>query len=58
MFVTDVKRNGSHIYFNTQAKDLLCKCFDLKDLTQGQFFEGVVSRKKQIIPRIVETLEK
>lgn len=58
MFVTDVKRNGSHIYFNNKAHDILCDCFDLKDLTQGQFFDGVVSRKKQIIPRIVETLEK
>ena len=58
LFVTDVKSNGSYIYYNNSAEDLVKNSFDIDSITQGHYFDGIVSRKKQIIPRIMDTLEK
>lgn len=55
-FVTDVIENGSYIFFNASAKDILSKAFN-KDLEQGSYLDGVVSRKKQVIPVILTALE-
>ena len=58
LFITDVIKQGSYILFNDKATEILRDSFDLKDLKQGHYFEGIVSRKKQIIPVILNTLEK
>lgn len=55
-FVTDVIENGSYIFFNEPAKEILSKAFN-KDLEQGTYLPGVVSRKKQVIPVILNVLE-
>lgn len=55
-FVTDVIENGSYIFFNASAKNILSKAFN-KDLEQGSYLDGVVSRKKQVIPVILTALE-
>lgn len=57
LFVTDIINNGSYIIFNKDAQDVFDNCFDLKDINQWEFLPGVVSRKKQIIPRIMEVIE-
>lgn len=58
LFVTDVKSNGSYVYYNENAGDLIKNSFDIPEIKQGYYFDGIVSRKKQIIPKIMETLEK
>lgn len=58
LFVTDVVNNGSYILFNDRAKVELEKSFAIDELKQEHFLENVISRKKQIIPNIMETLEK
>lgn len=58
LFVTDIVNNGSYILYNESSKLELEKSFDINDLKQEHFLEGVISRKKQIIPNIMETLEK
>ncbi len=55
-FVTDVIENGSYIFFNESAKGILSKAFN-KNLEQGTYLPGVVSRKKQVIPVILNALE-
>ena len=55
-FVTDVIENGSYIFFNESAKEILSKAFN-KDLEQGTYLPGVVSRKKQVVPVILTALE-
>ena len=49
--VTDILKNGSYILFNDNAKDIIKLSF-IEDIDQGSFLEGVVSRKKQVIPAI------
>ncbi|MEG2321969.1 MAG: putative manganese-dependent inorganic diphosphatase [Bacilli bacterium] len=56
LFITDVIKNGSYILFNDKALSVLMDSFDLNDLKQGHYFDGIVSRKKQIIPVILENL--
>lgn len=58
LFITDVVNNGSYVLFNDRAKVDLEKSFDIYNLKQEYFLENVISRKKQIIPNIMETLEK
>lgn len=57
LFVTDILTNGSYIYYNNSAFDMLDECFG-RDLTQGKYLDGIVSRKKQIIPVIMERMAK
>lgn len=58
LFVTDIIKNGSYIIYNESAKDILDNCFDIPDLYEGMFLPGYISRKKQIIPNIIDVLEK
>lgn len=58
LFVTDIIKNGSYVYFNDQAKDTLQLAFGIDNLEQGTYIDGCVSRKKQIIPNIMNILDK
>ena len=58
LFVTDIIKNGSYILYNEKAENIIKDSFDLDVLKQGYYFQDIVSRKKQIIPPIMETLEK
>jgi manganese-dependent inorganic pyrophosphatase len=58
LFVTDIIKNGSYVYFNDQAKETLKLAFGIDNLEQGTYIDGCVSRKKQIIPNIMNILDK
>lgn len=58
LFATDLINKGSYIFYNDKAKDILEHCYGIDNLTQGYFIEGYISRKKQFIPPITNTLEK
>lgn len=53
LFVTDIINNGSYVIYSKRAEDILRKVYKNDKLTQGTFLEGVVSRKKQILPGIM-----
>ena len=53
LFVTDILKNGSYILFNESAKDIFAKSFNVENIEEGYFFEGLVSRKKQVVPKIM-----
>ncbi len=56
--VTDIINNGSYIYYNNSAQQILSECFCIENFEEGQYIENLVSRKKQVIPPIVDYLEK
>ena len=58
LFVTDVIRNGSYIFYNDDAKEFIEDAYNVNDIEQGHFFEGVVSRKKQMLPPLIELSER
>ena len=57
LFVTDVINNGSYLIYNEDSKLIFEKVLN-KDIKQGIYLKGIVSRKKQIIPVLMEELEK
>ncbi len=57
MFATDVIKNGSYLIYNEGAENLLKDAFELNEIYQGIFIENLVSRKKQMLPRILEVLK-
>ncbi len=57
LFATDILKEGSYIYYNEESEEILKRAFDIEKLEQGYFIPSIVSRKKQIIPSIVEVYE-
>jgi manganese-dependent inorganic pyrophosphatase len=57
LFVTDIINNGSYAIYSNRAEDILRKVYNNKDLKEGTFLPGVVSRKKQILPGIMTEME-
>ena len=57
LFITDIMNNCSHCLYNESAKNILESCFS-NNFYQGISLPGVISRKKQIIPTIMDVLEK
>ncbi len=58
LFVTDVIQNGSYVFYNTESKDIVADSFGYEDIEEGQFIPDLVSRKKQMLPNIMDILEK
>ena len=58
LFVTDILKNGTYVLYSDRAKEPLEVGFDIKNMKQGTFLKNIVSRKKQIVPMILEILEK
>ncbi len=56
LFVTDVIKNGSYVIYSDRAKSVLERAYMLENIEQGHYFENIVSRKKQIIPYIMDAL--
>jgi len=53
--VTDIIKNGTYIYFSNEGKEILEKAFD-RDLKEGEYIEGILSRKLQILPSILNIM--
>ena len=57
LYVTDIVENGSYILYNQKAKNLLEAAYNIEELAQGHYFDGCVSRKKHVVPVIMEVFE-
>ena len=58
LFVTDILTSTSYLYYTDSFKDELEKAFKIENLEQGYCLPEIVSRKKQIIPKIMEVYKK
>lgn len=54
--ITDIFKNGSYILFNDSSIETLKLAFD-NNLSQGTFLNNMVSRKKQILPAIMNVIK-
>lgn len=54
-FITDIFKNGSYIIFNQKSKNIVELAFK-ENIGEGEFLEGVISRKKQVIPSLMNWL--
>ena len=58
LFVSDILNNGSYVLYNDSAKNIMSNAFNIENMKQGTFLKKVVSRKLQMVPVILEELEK
>ena len=56
--ITDIIKNGSYLLYNKECEESIRKAFNLKKVSEGVFVKNVVSRKKQIVPVLIDSLEK
>ena len=58
LFITDIIKNGSYILYNDLASNIIMESYKLDSIKEGHYLKDIVSRKQQMIPPILETLEK
>ena len=56
LYVTDIIQNGSYVIFNKKASNIIDLVYQ-RHIEEGTFIEGCVSRKKHVVPAIMEILE-
>lgn len=57
LFATDVIKNGSYVIYTDEAKKLLSRGFNIQNFDQMTYIDGLASRKKQMVPTILNELE-
>lgn len=58
LFVTNILTNNSYVIYNSSAENIIKNAYDLNNIYQGYMLENVLSRKKQILPNLINVLEK
>ena len=56
LFVTDIIKNGTYVYFSDGGKEILMKAFNVEEITEGFYLPDILSRKMQILPSILEIM--
>ena len=56
LFATDVFDNESYCLYNKDAEDIIKNAFNLKQINEGVRLEGILSRKAQILPHLMEII--
>ncbi len=54
--ITDILKNGSYLLFTDSAKEILEKAYNIENINQIFYVDKLVSRKKQIIPLILDKI--
>ena len=53
LLITDILKKGSYIYYEPDSKYLATYCFG-PNIYKGKFLKGIVSRKKQVMPKLMK----
>ena len=56
LLVTDMIKKGSYIFFNHKSKDIISKATNVERIKQGEYLEGILSRKKQLLPMLMDVI--
>lgn len=57
LYITDIIKNGSYVLFNRKAKEIMNNTYD-KEMEEGEYIQDCVSRKKNVVPLIMDSFEK
>lgn len=57
LYVTDIVQNGSYVIFNTKGQEVVDVVYGKENLPEGYFVDNCVSRKKHVVPLIMEVFE-
>lgn len=56
LYVTDIVQNGSYILYNKKAQNVVNIMYG-REISEGDFIEACVSRKKNVVPLVMDALE-
>lgn len=56
LYVTDIIKNGSYIIYNRKAQGIVDLAYQ-DNISEGEFIDGCISRKKHVVPIIMQVLE-
>jgi len=56
LVVTDIIKNGSYLLYTSGSGEIIADAFSIPDLGEGYYVDGVVSRKKQIVPKLMDVI--
>lgn len=56
LVITDIIRNGSYLLYTDGSAEIIADGFNFSEINQGVYIDGVVSRKKQIVPAIMDVI--
>lgn len=57
LFVTNFLTNNSYVLFSDNSKKVLELAYGIENIENGTMLKGIVSRKKQMVPNIMNVLE-
>ena len=58
VLITDIEKNGSYIFYDRKSENLMKDVYNTEEFYQGYFVKNLLSRKKQLVPNVIEVLEK
>ena len=58
LFVTNILTNNSYVIYNEKSENIIKNAYGLNEIYQGYMLENVLSRKKQILPNLINVVEK
>lgn len=56
--ITDILKNGSYFIYTKKAKEILEAGYHMPNIKQGEYIDNQVSRKKQIVPSIINGINR
>lgn len=56
--ITDIEQNGSYVFYDRKSENVVREVFDNENFSQGEYVQDLLSRKKQLVPVVMEVLEK
>jgi len=58
LYITNIITKNSMIIYNTEAENIISDAYNIDNIYEGIIVDGVLSRKKQIVPNIMDVLER
>lgn len=55
--ITDIEQNGSYVFFDRKSENLVKEIFSDEQFKQGNYVQDLLSRKRQLVPNVMEILE-
>ena len=56
LVITDIIKNGSYLLYTTNSSEIISDSFNIMNIEEGTYIDGVVSRKKQIVPKLMDNI--
>ena len=58
VLITDIEKNGSYVFYDHKSENIVKNIFNNEDFIQGTYVQDLLSRKKQLVPNVMEVLER